>query len=83
MYIFCIVLLSALAALGVALAALEFIRTSRARSTEFICVCFDERYLSEERPPDMLIVCRTDAEQDEIIKRICGNDSRNVYIKKY
>ena len=82
MAIFLEVFLAALASLGVILAVLEFVRVSRAKKASFICLCFSEELLNGAKP-DMLVICRTDAEQDEIIKRICGNDSRNVYIKKY
>lgn len=83
MYVFCNVFLSMLASVGVALMVLEFIRARRARQAEFICLCFDERLISFDSRPDMIIICRTDAEQDEIIKRVCENESRTVYIKKY
>ncbi len=82
MYIFCIVFLSALAALGVALSLLEIVRACRARNTEYICVCFREELVLKDCEPDMLIICRTDAEQEEIIKRVCKGESRTVYIKK-
>lgn len=82
MYVFCSVFVSALAALGVALAVLEFVRAYRARRAEYICVCFREELLFGDCEPDMLIICRTDAEQDEIIKRVCNGESRTVYIKK-
>lgn len=79
---FCIVLLSVLAALGIALSLLELVRVMRARGNEYICVCFDERYLSGECLPDMLIICRTCAEQEEILNRICSREGRSVYIRK-
>jgi len=83
MYIFCCVFLSVLASIGVVLAGIEFIRAYRAKRTEYICVCFDEALLDSENKPDMLIICRSDAEQEEIINRICDGESRKVYIKKF
>lgn len=83
MYIFCIVFLSVLAALGVALAVLELIRTHRAKHTEYVCVCFREELVLTECEPDMLIICRTDAEQEEIIRRVCKSECKKVYIRKF
>lgn len=82
MSVFGSVLLAVLASLGIALSVLELVRVRCARKTEFICLCFDERLLEGEKP-DMLIICRTDAEQEEIIRRVCSDESRRVYIKKF
>lgn len=81
MSVFGNVFLAVLAALGVALTVLEFVRAKRAKHTEFICVCFREELLEGEKP-DMLIICRTDAEQEEVIRRVCADENRKVYIKK-
>ena len=82
MYIFGCVLISVLASLGVALMILEFVRSRKAKSGDFICLCFREELL-ENGKPDMLIICRTTAECDEVISRVCGNDNRKAYIKRY
>ncbi len=71
-----------LAALGVALTALELLRRSRARRESFICLCFREELL-DGALPDMLIICRTDAEQEEIIRRVCAEDPRRVFLKRW
>ena len=80
MFLFGSILLSLLAALGVALAFLEFMRKAKAKRTSFICLCFDEEFLDKGKP-DMLIICRTDADQEEIIKRIGKQDERNIFFK--
>ncbi len=82
MAIFGSVFIAMLASLGVALAVLEFVRAYRAKRTEFICLCFREDLLDGEKP-DMLIICRTDAEQEEVIRRVCADDNRKVYIKRF
>lgn len=82
MYIFLDIFISMLAALGVALAILEFCRCRRAKKASFVCVCFKEELL-ENGLPDMLIICRNDAEQDEILRRICAKDGRKAYIKRF
>jgi hypothetical protein len=82
MAIFYEVFLSALAVLGIILAVLEIIRVSRAKRSDFICLCFDKEFLDGERP-DMLIICRTDAEQEEVIRRVCSDEARKVYIKRW
>lgn len=76
------VLLATLAALGVILAVLEFVRVSRAKRASFVCLCFREELLDGAKP-DVLIICRTDAEQDEVIRRVCADESRKVYIKRW
>lgn len=81
MYVLGCVFIATLASLGVALAFLEFVRVRRAKHSEFICLCFREELLESEKP-DMLIICRTSADQEEVIKRVCSDDSRRVYIKK-
>ena len=80
MWIFGSIFLSMLAALGVALAVLEFIRRGKAKNGRFICLCFNEESLENENP-DMVIICRTDADQEEIIKRIGQQDERRIYLK--
>ncbi len=83
MAIFGKIFLAMLASLGVALTVLEFIRAYRAKRTEFICLCFREELLDNGEKPDMLIICRTDAEQEEVIRRVCADESRKVYIKRW
>lgn len=80
MLLFGSILLSLLAALGVALGFLEFMRKSRAKNTAFICLCFKEELLDSVKP-DVIIICRTDADQEEIIKRIGKQDERNIFFK--
>ena len=82
MSVFFDVFLAVFAVLGAVLAALELARNYRAKRTEFICVCFREELL-EGGIPDMLIICRTDAEQEEIIRRICAGEDRKVFIKRW
>jgi hypothetical protein len=82
MAIFLEVFLAALASLGVILAVLEFVRVSRAKRASFICLCFREELLNGAKP-DMLVICRTDAEQEEVIRRVCADESRKVYIKRW
>ncbi len=74
------IFIAMLAGLGVALSVLEFIRKSRAKKGCFLCVCFDDE-LAEDTLPDMLIICRTDADQEEIIRRIGERDQRRIYLK--
>jgi len=83
MSIFASVALSVLAALGVALAFLDFLRVHRAKKESFICLCFREELLYTDALPDMLIICRTDAEQEEVIRRVCDKDGRRVFIKRF
>jgi hypothetical protein len=45
-------------------------------------LCFDEKLLDGAKP-DMLIICRTDAEQEEVIRRVCSDEARKVYIKRW
>ncbi len=80
MRIFGSIFLAMLAAMGIALAVLEFIRRGRAKKSRFICLCFREELLENENP-DIVIICRTDAEQEEIIRRIGQQDERRIYLK--
>ncbi len=82
MMVFLCILLGMLAALGVALTVLEFIRKSRAKMSQYLCVCFSEELL-ESKKPDMIVICRNDAEQEEILRRICESENRKVYIKRW
>lgn len=82
MSVFGSVFLSMLAAMGVALAVLEFVRIRRAKKASFVCLCFREELLNGALP-DMLIICRTDAEQEEVIRRVCAEDSRKVFLKRW
>ncbi len=74
------ILMAAFAALGVALSCLEFFRRARAKRASFVCLCFRED-LIDGGSPDMLIICRTDADEEEIIKRIGKHDPRQIYLK--
>ena len=76
------ILISALAALGVTLTLLEFYRRVKAKSTDFICVCFRED-IPDDALPDMLIICRTDTDQEEIIKRIGKRDKRQIFLRYF
>lgn len=82
MSLFITVVFSVLASLGVALTLLEILRRYRAKKESFVCICFREELLEEEKP-DMLIVCKSDAEVEEIIKRVSDGDPRKVYIKRW
>ncbi len=77
------VLLAVLASIGIALSILEIIRVRRAKTADFICICFSEEYLDCDKKPDMLVICRSDAEQEEVIRRVCADDARKVYIKRW
>ncbi len=74
------ILLSLMAALGVALMFHEFLRKAKAKHSNFICICFRED-LVENGDPDMLIICKTDADQEEIIRRIGEKDHRKIFLK--
>lgn len=80
MTVFGIILLAMFAALGVALSALELARHIKARKATFVCLCFREELINGGSP-DMLIICRTDAEEEEIIRRIGQTDERRIYLK--
>ena len=60
---FCIILLSALACIGVVLIIRGLCRFLSARRASYICLCFDKALL-EGGKPDMVIICRSDAEED-------------------
>ena len=76
------VIISMFAALGVTLIALEFLRSFRAKKTSYVCVCFREELLGDAKP-DMLIICRTETEEEEIIRRLCVGEDRKVFIKRW
>lgn len=78
---FALVLLSTFAAVGIGLIALELWRKLKSRKCEFICVCFDES-LPDVKKPDIVIICRTEEERDEAIRRVCESDARTAYIKR-
>ncbi len=80
MSVFWVVFIGMLGALGVALMCLELYRRMRAKKASFVCLTFGDEF-TEKKLPDMLIICRTDAEQEEIIKRVVSSDPRKVYIK--
>ena len=80
MLLFGNIIMAMLAALGVALAFLEFMRRAKAKRSTYICLCFRED-LIEDGVPDMLIICRTDADQEEIIQRIGKCEQRKIYLK--
>lgn len=82
MSVFGNIVLAVLASLGVALTVLELLRKSRAKKASFICVCFDEELLNGGAP-DMLVICRSDAETEEVIRRVCIGESRKVFIKRW
>ncbi len=82
MSVFGSVTLAVFAAIGISLVILEILRKSRAKRSSFICVCFREDLL-DGGAPDMLVICRTDAEMDEVIRRVCVNESRKAYIKRW
>ncbi len=82
MSLFGSIFVAMLASIGVALSMLEILRSYRARKTSFVCLCFREE-LIDGGMPDMLIICRTDCEQEEVIRRVCDGESRRVYIKRF
>ncbi len=79
MSLIAMIFVSLLSALGVGLTVLEFYRVIRAKRNRFIYICFGEN--QENFVPDGLIICRTDAEQEEIIRRISADEPRKVFIK--
>ena len=81
MSVFGSVLLATFSVLGLVLSVIEFLRISRAKKTSFICLCFREELL-EDGLPDILIICRTDVEQEEVTRRVCAEDPRKVYLKR-
>ena len=81
MTVFGSILIAMLAALGVTLSLLEVLRVRRAKKAEFICLSFDDEP-DLRKKPDMLIICRTDTEEEEIIRRVCDGDERRVYVKR-
>ncbi len=81
MSIFGTVFLATLASIGVALMLLELISNRKAKTAEYTCICFRSELLNGERP-DMVVICRNEAEKEEIIKRICENDTRRAFIKR-
>lgn len=74
------ILLAMLSALGIALSVFEYLRRVKAKNSKFICLYFDEDML-ENQNPDMVIICRTDADQEEIISRIGQQEERRIYLK--
>lgn len=74
------IIISALAALGVALPCLEFSRRAKAKRSSYVCLCFRED-LIDSGAPDMIIICRTDTDEEEIIKRIGKRDQRQIFLK--
>ncbi len=82
MMVFYGIFMGMLGALGVTLMILELLRKWKARMSCYLCVCFSEELL-ESKNPDMIIICRNDAEQEEILRRISENESRKVYIKRW
>ena len=80
MLLFGNIIMAILAALGVALTFLEFMRRAKSKRSAFICICFRED-LIENGVPDMLIICRTDADQEEIIQRIGKHEERQIFLK--
>lgn len=81
MSVFLTIFIAMLASLGIALALLDLIRRMRAKQADFVCICFDEKLL-DDALPDIVIICRTDAEQEEIIRRVCAKDPRRAYLKR-
>ena len=81
MSIFGSIFVSFLSALGIALVLLEILRTNRAKKEKYTCICFREELIYDEIP-DIIVICRTLSEEDEIIKRICEKESRRALIKR-
>ena len=75
------VFLSFLAAVGIALICYELFRYCKTRKEGYICVCF-EREMFENARPDVIFICRTEQEQEEILRRISDSDDRRMYIKR-
>lgn len=80
MSVFMTVFVAMLAALGVALLVLELFRFARAKRARFVCLCFDDDF-SKNRLPDMLVICRSYEEEEEIIRRISAEDPRRMFVK--
>ena len=75
------ILVAALAAIGAALIAERVWRWLKLRRESFVCISFDGGF-PEGRKPDLIFICRTEAEQEEILRRICENDDRKIIIKR-
>lgn len=76
------IIVALFAALGLVLLFVFVRRSIQAKKSSFICLCFDERLLSGGKP-DMLIICRSVEEQEEIIRRVLDGDERKVFIKRW
>ena len=79
---FALAVLSAFAAIGAALVLLEIWRRLKAKKTDYVCVVFGDPPEGDIRP-DVVLICRTEAEQDEIIRRVVGSDGRRAYVKRW
>ncbi len=82
MSVFGSIFLAMLATLGVVLSVIEFERVRSAKKASFITLCFREDLL-EGGLPDMVVICRTDAEQEEIIRRVLADEKRQVFLKRW
>lgn len=47
---------------------------------ETVYIYFDEP--TRDVRPDLIVVCRTECEKDEVVQRICMQDDRKKYIER-
>lgn len=83
MTLVCEVLVSFFAALGMTFLWRELKQRLFAKKQSFVCICFGSYREWEEKAPDMLVICKNDFEQEEIIRRVFKNEKRDVFIKRW
>ncbi len=83
MVLVCEVLVSFFAALGIVFLWRELKKRIFAKKQSFVCICFGTEADWEKRAPDMLVICRSDEEQEEIIRRVLRDEQRDVFVKRW
>lgn len=78
----CEIIVCVLASLGVVLIFREILRHVGAKRNHYACLSFG-REPSPEKRPDMIIICRTEEEEQEIIERIIKGEERKIFIKRW
>ena len=82
MFFACEIAVCILASIGIVLLCREIFRHIGAKRNHYVCLTFDS-FPSFQKRPDMIIICRTDEEEQEIIRRVIKNDERRIFIKRW
>ncbi len=79
------ILLYLLAAIGIFALLAELIRLFGKKRLHFTCLLFGDaaKDIWESKRYDAIVLCRSELQEEELIRRFSENEKRKIYIKRW